>query len=298
MAELWTNVTQPEAHPKISISELRSLLRCTAQHDYAYRQGLTPRETPGYFLKGTYLHELQAAFWASVQRGEPLTAAECVNAALQAMAEDREPPSPSDAAEVNDVFRAWHDDTVHRVSDYEVLAVEQEFLLDIGLQHVTVLVDGGHARMPVLLHGIVDLVVRDSQGLVWVVEHKTAGRAWSQGNYLFDLQSRLYPLAVEEYLAELVAGTQFQFFYPKRYEVKLVSPDAADIVGFVNLVNGAIDLRESGIIVPQPHWGCNDCSFKALCHAELTRNDSGEYIRDQQYTVDQDRVDRFSEEAA
>ena len=59
-----SNIDNPETYPRISVTELRDLLRCTKKHDYAYRQGLKPLATPGYFGKGRYLHALMEAFYA------------------------------------------------------------------------------------------------------------------------------------------------------------------------------------------------------------------------------------------
>jgi len=294
MSDIWTNVDAPETYPKVSVTELKSLLRCTRQHNYAYRQGLVPTVTPDYFTKGKFLHKLQEAFWTSLKDGGPLTADETIDVVLYQAKDSSDPlPDTETLSEVIAVFRAWHKETLPLSYEYEVLAVEQEFLIDIELSQT--LSDSG-LQIPVLLHGIIDLLVRDAEGNLWVVDHKTAGRAWSAGNFIFDFQSRLYARAVETYLLEAPAGAMFQFFYPKRFETRLLHFDSVEIDGFVQEVQNALLLREDLSIIRQPHWGCNDCRFKALCHAELCGVDS-EYVRHEQFTVDQDKVDRFTEEA-
>jgi len=292
MSEAWTNVPDdPTTYPKISVTELRDLLRCTKKHDYAYRQGLRPAVSPSYFGKGRYLHGLEEARLTSYAQGTPLTTiSEIGNAALADMRRQRAEGDPSatvgepDRLEINGVYADYLKQV--DMTGVEVLSVEREFFADVGLRS---------AGAPVLLHGFMDALISfDNQ--VWLIEHKTAGRAWSQGNFVFDYQSRLYTSAVEALGADRPVGTSFNFFYPKRWETKqvYVTPEESQLL--LAEVQKAIDYRDSQMIVRQPHWGCNDCSFRTLCHAELSGGDS-EYTRKTEFTVDQDKVDRFTEEA-
>lgn len=286
MDQVWTNVDDHTTYPKVSVSELRSLLRCTKQHDYGYRQGLVPAVTPGYFVKGTYLHRLMQHTLTAVKHGIPVSAATSISAAREeVIAKHGTMVVGTDEVEqVDEQFRSYLKGT--SFDDVEVLGVEQEFYADLGWRNA----DG----VPVLAHGIVDADVRIGNDR-WVAEHKTAGRAWSQGQFAFDYQSRLYSAAIHALTGEFPMGTIFNFFYPKRWEVKQVytTPEESELL--LAEINGALLLRDSELIVRQPHWGCNDCGFKHLCHAELTGNDAS-YIRTQQFTVDQGKADRFNQE--
>ena len=293
-----TNVDTPEGYPRISVTELRDLLRCTKKHDYGYRQGLKPAVTPGYFGKGRYLHAIMEAFYTDLQQS--LLRKEALRKdggalgarALTAMAQARVGGDASsvvgepDRAEI-DVIVADYLRNVDTSDLAAVPMVEQAFYADIGL------VD--HNGVPVLLYGFIDALVETTDGSTWLIEHKTAGRAWSQGQFTFDYQTRLYSAAVAALTGSRPTGTMFNFFYPKRWESKVIYTTEEESNHLITEVQRAIYLRDSGSIVRQPHWGCGDCSFKNICHAELIGADS-DHLRATEYIVDQDKVDRFTEE--
>jgi hypothetical protein len=289
----WTNITDGDVltYPKISVTELYSLLRCTQKHEYGYRRGLRPTAAPSYFGKGRYLHGLMETFLNTVVEGAPVRdVGKLGNDVLMKMAEQRAGGDPSalvaepDRVEINGLFDAYMQQL--NLGGVEVLAIEQPFYVDMGWTDFR--------GVPVLLHGVLDAVLAEGDDL-WVVEHKTASRAWSQGQFNFDFQSPLYNRAVELVLGVRPTGTQFNFFYPKRFESKLrfVTPTESELL--VAEVQLALDLRESGTVVRQPHWGCNDCSFRNLCHAELIGADVTHMLRND-FTVDEAKLARFAEE--
>jgi len=292
-----SNVDSPEEYPRISVTELRDLLRCTKKHDYAYRQGLKPVSTPGYFGKGRYLHAVMEALYSDLKsrgsgRKGPRPEFGGLGArALAAMALAREAGDPSsvvgepDRLEIDAVVAGYLKEL--DPSDITgVPMVEQAFYADIGLVNSN--------GVPVLLYGFIDAVLDTTAGS-WLVEHKTASRAWSLGQFLFDYQTRLYASAIEAITGTRPLGTMFNFFYPKRWESKLVYVTPEESALLIEEVQRAIYLRDQESIVRQPHWGCNDCGFKNICHAELIGADS-DHLRATEYTVDQDKVDRFSQE--
>lgn len=293
----WTNVPgDPTTYDRVSVSEIRELNRCTRKHLYGYRQGLRPAETPGYFTKGRYLHAVMASFLRGIMVGEvSRDVGYPARQALEDMSSTEdgkvpELPTQDVIDEVNASVAGYLKGV--QLDKIKVLAVEQEFYADIGLRNVR--------DEPVLLYGFVDAVVTDGGGATWIVEHKTASRAWSLGQFLFDYQTRLYAAAMRAIFAwqddpPNVEGAVFNFFYPKRNESKIIYSNPEEEARLIEEVQGVISLRDSGLITRQPHWGCNDCGFKAICHAELIGGDA-DYIRATQYTVDQDKVDRFSEE--
>lgn len=281
----WTNLpdgTNLDSFPKISISELGTLLRCTKKHDYAYRQGLSKADPPSFLGKGRYLHALMER-WLDTYQDPPPPALEVIGQVTSDLGATADLPPDSDKDQLDQQFANFVEtvdmDGVH------ITAVEQEFWVDIGLVGV-----GG---VPVLLHGVFDAILENEQGH-WLVEHKTAGRAWSQNQFAWDLQSRLYGAALRALGYHSVVGTLWNFFYPKRWDQITTYTDLDEEQAFTALAQNAIRLRDSEIIVHQPHWGCNDCWFKDLCHAELIGTEDG-YIRATQYVADPDKVARFTE---
>jgi hypothetical protein len=289
---MLSNVENPESFAKISYSELTTLLRCSQKHSYAYRQGLISVRPPSYFSKGKLLHEAMAAWleWAHLARiGETLNTP-MPNAywaeALKRMAEKGEQlPPESDIEQIRSQFISFVKSA--DMTGIEVLGVEEEFYADLGWR-----INGE----PVLLHGIIDARLRDvDTGETWVVEHKTAGRAWSESQFTFDFQGPLYIEAVEALTGERPVGLTYNFFLPKTWNQSQRFVTPSESAGVLAEAQKALELRESGIILRQPHWGCLDCgTFKSLCSTELLGGDSS-HLRTNLYVVDEDKAARFAE---
>ena len=292
-----SNVPDPVGMPKISVSELGSLLRCTKKHDYAYRQGLTLMSPPSYLPKGNYLHTLMERFLLAHAVGREFDLDAESRAAQARLLQERgvtvlEP----DRLEIDRLLDEWA--KAVDMLDIEVLsaetadgtptwAVELEFYVDVGWRSLE--------SEPVLLHGILDGAVRQrSSGNVWVLEHKSAGRAWSLGQFQFAYQGPLMVHALQLLTGIEATGVQYNFFYPKRTEVKQVYTPADQRELLVAEIQQAVWLRDTGSVVRQPHWGCNDCWYKDICYAELVGTDGG-HLRETKYVVDPAKVARFQE---
>ena len=286
----------PLSYQKISVSELNTLLRCTKKHDYAYRQGLSAVDVPTYLSKGSLLHKLMDRYqhhryW---EDDESTFNADEVSKSLQRelMEERGNTVLEPDRVEVVGVFESWREevnkdggDWAPELYDGEPF-IEREFYADLGWQSL----DGE----PVLLHGVVDLMTLEADDSRWIHEHKTAGRAWSSNQLQFAYQGVLYASAIETITGLRVDGIQYNFFLPKKFDIKQVYVDQTRADNLLAEVQQAIFLRDTGSIVRQPHWGCNDCWYRSLCFAELIGQDA-EHVRSTQFTVDPDKVARFTE---
>jgi hypothetical protein len=280
---MLANVTDPETFPKISYSELTTLLRCTQRHAYAYRQGLISVRPPSYFSKGKLLHEAMAVWLNSLKLGKQEDAHELWQeaAAVHSLKGEMFPPE-SDIEQIRKQFISFVKQA--DMTGIEVLGVEEEFYADLGWR-----INGE----PVLFHGIIDARLRDvDTGETWVVEHKTAGRAWSESQFTFDFQGPLYIEAVEALTGERPVGLQYSFFLPKSWnqQQRFVTP--SESAGVLAEAQKALELRESGIILRQPHWGCPECQYKHICSTELLGGDSS-HMRTNLFMVDEAKVERF-----
>lgn len=277
---------------RISNSELTTLLRCTKKHDYAYRQGLVQKEPPAYLSKGSFAHEL-LAMWFLDGHYNVGTAnlRELSLAAQKRVLEERGYTiSEPDRIEVITVLEPWLEaiaaDTSWHVAttpEGEPI-VEHEFTVDLGWKSL----DGE----PVLFHGIMDLGTRHEGG-VWLHEHKTLSRMWSQQQFEMSYQPFLYAAAYERLFGEPVQGIQYNLILPKRVETRHIYSDTYKLDNIMAEVQAAIYLRDTNSIVRQPHWGCTDCWYRELCYPELVGQDT-EVIRNLKYTVDADKVERFA----
>lgn len=292
---VMSSVRNPENHPKISVSELQTLQRCAKKHDYGYRQGLVGKDTPQYFTRGTYLHTVMELWLKHIQKGNPFDLGSLDNSifgpALWAM-RDREKGAvvESDREEINRTVESYV--AALGTPTFTVVAVEVEFYADMGWWGSDNLLYEQFIK-PVLLHGVIDAVVRDEDGDLWLVEHKTASRPWDQGQFNFNMQGPLYLDAWQALTGERPVGILYNFFYPKgRYETKQVvyTPDESAYVR--EEAENVIRLRDTEVIVRSPVWGCKDCAFKDICFAELIGQDTT-LTREQRFTVDTDRKERF-----
>lgn len=268
-------------YEKLSQSELYLLNRCKKAHSYSYEQGLVPRDTPDYLTKGSFVHLIQA---------EILRGRQDIN---QLSLDIQTKQLKEDGVSVNEVVRG---EIVMQLEDFwkdvgfpdteDVVAVEEEIYADVGWS-----TDGE----PVLFHGFIDAVVRDGEGNLWIVEHKTAGRAWSQSQFQFSYQGKLYAEAWYRLTGERPIGIQYNFYYPKRWEIRQQYVTEEESQLLLDEVQQSIRLRavmKAHNLAPrEPKWGCGDCRFRDLCFAELVGQDAG-YIRETQFKVDEERKAR------
>ena len=278
---ILSNVEDYNLYSKISNSELYTLNRCKKMWEYQYYQGLTPSSTPTYLSDGSFLHSMMAEAYTKKE------SIDMISKRVQGENIQEGLPSVNEETRTRFVQQLEAYFGEFPIDQTEVVAVEQEFYADVGLKDT----DGN----TVLLHGIVDAVVRSADGQLWLVEHKTASRAWSVQQFEFATQDVLYCVAWEALTGERPAGVQYNFFYPKRWEVKFKFAGPEQDAAVLTDVQGAVSLRDVMELFPrEPLYGCGGCRFRDLCYTELVGGDS-QYLRDTQYTVDQDRVDRFVE---
>lgn len=121
------------------------------------------------------------------------------------------------------------------------------------------------------LVGFVDLVMRDPQGDLVVIDHKTAARAKVQADVDADLQMSVY--------AYLLAANRYIFptaTVQCRYDVlrKLKTPklehyhttrSAADRKRLVKIAVQVLRGIEAGVFVPNRSWMCTDCEYGQAC---------------------------------
>ncbi len=285
-----TNVKDPSLYSKISSSELYSLNRCKRMWSYSYEQGLVPASTPSYLSDGSFFHMVMARILSYIKENGHLPNIDVLtsNVQVKALEEEEgitvdEPTRLRFVSQITEYFNSvWTLDT-------RIVAVEQEFYADVGLQNP----DG----TSLLVHGFLDAVVRDSSGNLWILEHKTASRAWSQQQFEFATQDILYALAWEAVSGEFPTGIQYNFFYPKRWEVKHKFVDKAHTVEVLNDVQASASLRQhivKGWAPREPLYGCGGCQFRDLCYSELLGADST-YLRTNSFKVDPNRAKRFVE---
>lgn len=286
--EILTNVEDPLLHPKISNSELYTLNKCKRSHMYGYGMGLSPKTTPGYFTKGSFLHTLMADILSAVQKGEEFDVA-LLSIQHQTQAVKSGLPSVSEVERlelVDQLQQFWSG-----IEPFPVVAVEQEFYVDLGWTNP----DDPDGPAP-LLHGFVDAAIRDDTKDLWMVEHKTSSRAWSAQQFQTAYQGKLYSDAWGVLTGEQPVGIQYNFFYPKRYETRQLYVDPVEAQLLRDEIQANLDIRafmyQKGVFPREPLWGCGGCPFFNVCWSEAAGADVSHIIATE-FTVNEEKAARY-----
>ena len=121
------------------------------------------------------------------------------------------------------------------------------------------------------LAGILDLVIRDKDGYLFVVDYKTAAKPMAQTTADDDMQMSSY--------AYLICGNKFVLPTSQvqcRFDVlrKLKTPTFEQVSTvrnadqrrrFAKIACSVLSAIDAGIHIPQTSWMCVDCMFSAAC---------------------------------
>lgn len=269
---------------KISLSEAAMLMNSTKLHDYAYRQGLVPRNPADYLVFGTFVH---AVFHRVLDpEAEPVVPSVAVQ-----MEHATDPQyqrlTPTQVKLAEKLVADWVKDSEvkHQVED--ILTSEHEFLEDVGLRDL----DGN----TVYFHGIIDLVTKDTDGCFSVREFKTASRAWNNTKFMFQYQGPLYAHVWELITGEPVERAVYHIMLANGTQsarTMELSPDHTNNV--LNELQQAVWLRDSGIILRNP-MGEQFGDYTTLSLVELLGGDASD-VKARDFVVDSDRVRRFADD--
>ncbi|MBI3725381.1 PD-(D/E)XK nuclease family protein, partial [bacterium] len=216
---------------------------------------------------GSALHNAHAFMRASQQKREPVV----LDDARQVFAESYDVLASNPIVEFSDESER----EAHREAGFkyvalihadlrkdEVLAVEEPFevpLVDPGTGEV----------LDRPLKGVLDLVCREPDGSLVVVDLKTAATRYSPDRLRTDLQATLYSYAATILYPERAAfrfdvvlkarTPRFEHVYVTRGE-----EDYRRMIGLVRIAERAI---EAGVFVPSDGFYCQGCGFKRSCRS-------------------------------
>ena len=125
------------------------------------------------------------------------------------------------------------------------------------------------------LVGVIDLVLRDQNGELIIVDNKTASKPMTQVTAGQDNQMTAY--------AYLLCASANKYVFPTadvrcRFDLlrKLQTPKveqvytsrtAADRKRFARISNAVLAAIDAQIFLPQPSWMCSDCAHSRACQA-------------------------------
>lgn len=197
----------------ISWSEAKTWQRCPKQWDYKYGQNLVPirKQRPLFF--GNWVHSALESHYT--QGDWKIGHAQYVDEYNKLFEEERtelegkKGPLPD---LVERIMRSylWY----YREDPWEVLHVEVDFKVPLK---------GGFG-----VKGRVDLIVRDSEGLIWVIDHKTAATIPEPNAFhAMDPQLMVYPWAIQKSMGLEVAGIIYNYVRSRPPSIPRINNDGS-----------------------------------------------------------------------
>lgn len=212
-----------EPRSSVSWSEIKTFQRCPKQHEYKYEQRLVPRAKARPLFLGNWVHKALESHY--VNGDWRIGHAEYVKIWNELFEEERIelrtkrgrlalPPFPEIVERIMKSYVFYRKD-----EGWEVVATEQEFEVDTPLK-----IDGVTQRFK----GIIDLIVKDPDGLLWVIDHKTAGNIPEPTSFhAMDPQLMLYPWAAKQAWDMDVAGIYYNYVKSKPPGIPKINKDGS-----------------------------------------------------------------------
>lgn len=194
----------------ISWSELKTFQRCPKQWEYKYDDRLVPKKKARPLYLGSWVHAALESFYVGgdwrIGHAEYLKDYNALfeeeRVGLETKRGKRGRPLPEIVEQIMRSY-VWY----RRNEGWTVKAVEQPFEVDTPLK-----INGKVQRF----QGIIDLVIEDSEGRWWVVDHKTAGTIPDASAFhAMDPQLMLYPWAAKQAWGWDIAGVIYNYVKSK-----------------------------------------------------------------------------------
>lgn len=196
----------------ISTSDIRFFKSCRQRWDFSsvLRQGLQPRRTPNFFIRGRVWHKALEKFYSS--RGQINIVSAFEKALVTELKHEREKGTVFEP----EVVEAWLHEGRTVLRMFPFWAQQQNFSFD----NFEILMQEVRDTQPLLItdkQQIIaefsfkaDMVIRDPAGKVWLVDFKTVNQMPHDTSFLdFDEQITGYLTALEQRLNEHVTGAIF-----------------------------------------------------------------------------------------
>ena len=254
--------------PYLSYSQLALYLDCPLKYRFRYIDEIRCEGVSSALVFGKAVHQALAGFYTDVMEQKPFSLARFL-AAFEEAWED-----VCEGAEV--VYKEKEDfDSLlaygkemlrvfaREVMPMKVIAVEVPF--EFKLEHPET-----KEEFPIPIKGIIDLIEEDEAGTLWVVDHKTASRAYTDHQIDADLQMMIYAAAVEQ--MDPLEGREKRYRFdvlvktkkPKFLQYRFYKDDK-DRRKLYQIVEEMWKAMEAGAFYPRysTHWG--RCPWEEEC---------------------------------
>jgi len=262
------NRQEDKARTHVSYSQIQTYMICPQKYYYNYILQVPVEAEPEALVFGKHFHFAVSEFYRHWQK----TASKMPLESLKEAFSEGWKEEPVDIKFKNgntpeslreqalSMLEIFHAARVPK----EVMAVESVFdipLVDMETGEVL-----SHT-----LKGSFDLVEKDDDGNVVLVELKTSGRAYSPGQIEYSIQPSLYLYALWN-LEFLSPGAEGKIRYDvivKSKQPKLqtlfTSRSSKDVQKAINLVKEVGRAINLSVFYRLQGWQCGDCQFRAIC---------------------------------
>ncbi len=220
-------------HNAISYSDINTFLRCPKQFEYRAVEKLERKAQAPDLFRGIEAHETLKDFFFSLQRGaDPaiawMTAKETAMKRIEehknAMFDDELLDAQKEAEIILSVIENY---VIQYKEGWEILHVEEEFYIELDMGQVV-------SFTP-------DLVVRDRNGSVWIIDHKTTSRGVEEGVPFGDMQALLYYAGVKALYPE-TAGFIFNRIRKKLPSLPRLAKTGKPRVAYLNTIDTTYEI--------------------------------------------------------
>ena len=259
----------------VSHGQVFSYLACSLKYRCQYVERRPPERLSISLPFGKAIHASLERYYLGLQQGivEPLDILEDLfteQLAGEIQATDvpvifkKETPDLAAAIVMGrNMLKVFHEDV--DLGDAEVVAVE--------LPLSAPLYSGESKLTEYQLVGVIDLLLRDGQGNLIVVDHKTAAQQKSQSAVDDDLQLTAYSyLLTAGGHAPALSNTHCRMdvlrkLKTPKFERYDTTRTARDRRRFAKIAVGALAGIDARIFVPTRGWLCSDCAYRQACEA-------------------------------
>lgn len=261
----------------VSHGQIFSYLACGLRYRFQYVERRAQERLAISLPFGKAVHAAMERYYLGVQQGslepadvledlfvEHLTS-EVRAAQVPVLYKKETPDMDSSVALGRNMLRVFHEQAPSLLGDNEVVAVE--------LPLTAPLFSGGANYTGYQLVGVLDLLLRDAQGKLIVVDHKTASQQKSQASVDEDLQLSAYSylLTAGGHAPALSSTTCRMDVLRKLKAPKLeqhtTTRTPQDRRRFARIAEGVLAGIDARIFIPSRSWLCVDCAYSRACAA-------------------------------
>lgn len=193
---------------ELSVSKVKKWRSCQQAFDYRYVDKLRPKRKAVALRRGSWIHSCLEA------RGK---GEEWLGVIKKLKKEEYDPLFLEEKVELGDlptevfrIMRAYHQTWQRVDAEYEVLRVEQDFMIRLP-------------KTPFVLTGKIDMIIKHkASGQVWCVEHKTMAKGIPTEEFrVTDIQTAIYDWVLEQLAPHIgfdkkdIAGVIFDYIKTK-----------------------------------------------------------------------------------